>query len=305
MEDLKTDNRILFLWLNDKEFHSVNARKRGVKTANVYKNLPKYLRILRRLQIILGILSIYPWLENWKKELDKYDTVIIHASRITSPVVKFISDKYPKIRIIVWYWNPVSKCEKLEKYPENICDRWTFDERDAKSYSLKYNTQYYFNDVKLNNQSIDNDVYFIGGDKGRLSMLIDLEKKLNNKGIKTNFHITKTSNKIDNNPIFKERIDYSQNLNFISESKAIVDIVAKGQVGLTLRPLEAMFFNKKLITNDKSIINRDFYNKENIFILDYDNFDKIEYFINSPYIEIPSDILYRYDFNSWIRRFFL
>lgn len=48
-------------------------------------------------------------------------------------------------------------------------------------------------------------------------------------------------------------ISYQENLDNIRKSKCIVDVVQKGQIGLTLRPLESLFFKKKLLTNNKCI----------------------------------------------------
>ena len=301
---LVNNNRILFLWLNDKEFHSINAKRRGVETANAYKHISKFLKVFRRLYIMLGLFSISPWLGDWKKKIQEYNVIIVHSSLITSLIVRYISVKAPSVRIIVWYWNPVAKSEKLEKYPENICERWSFDEKDVQDYNLKYNTQYYFNDIKLDNNNILWDVYFVGGDKGRLAILLDLQKKLNEMGLVTNFHITKTSNNIVNDSIYKNRINYSQNIEFLSKSKAVLDIVSPGQTGLTLRPLEALFFNKKLITNDKTIIQRDFYDEKNIFVLGHDDFNNLNYFLNSPSKIISEEIKNKYDFDHWINRFF-
>ncbi len=42
----------------------------------------------------------------------------------------------------------------------------------------------------------------------------------------------------------------------------------KNQHGISLRPLEALFLNKKLITNNRTVLNMDFYEKEKcVFLL--------------------------------------
>ena len=121
--------------------------------------------------------------------------------------------------------------------------------------------------------------------------------------MKTDFHITKTSRKSDTNFLYKERINYIESLEKLSKSKSVLDIVADGQFGLTLRPLEALYFRKKLITNDKLIVERDFYRKENIFILGYDDIRDLKCFLNTPFEDINEEILEKYDFNRWISKF--
>lgn len=298
-------NKCLFLWLNDKEFHAVEAAKRGIEVAQVYKQLPTLIRAIRRIQIELNIPGIYSWIESWKKKIKHYETVIIHASKITPPVVKFIRRKNPDVRIIVWYWNPVDKCVSLDQFSDVDCEIWSFDEEDCARYGLKYNTQYYFNNVPLKTTQDKFDVFFVGGDKGRIKDLMDIKQKFDNLGISSYFHITPTGRKHEvYKAIYKERISYTKVLDYISESKAILDYVSEKQSGLTLRPLEALFFRKKLITNDKTIVNRDFYRRENIFVIGKDDIENLPQFLNTPYQVVEEEIVNKYDFDSWLDRFF-
>ena len=71
---------------------------------------------------------------------------------------------------------------------------------------------------------------------------------------------------------------------------------------MTLRPLEALQFKKKLVTDNKNIINYPFYRKENIFILGTDDIDQLYDFINSPYVDIGEDIIRYYHFENWLQR---
>lgn len=303
MESTNNKRRTLFLWLDDKQFHSVNAQRRGVDTARVYKNIPDILKIIRRIHIKINLFPISIWLESWKRNLHKYDTIIIHASILTSIVVKYLNKKDPNLRIIVWYWNPISKSEKLEKFSESLCEVWTFDIHDAKKYNLKYNSQYYFHDIILEKSKETEKILFVGGDKGRYDMLIELQNELSRFNILTDFHITQTSKSTNSNK-YKKRISYNSILKKIAESTAILDIVSEGQSGLTLRPLEALFFEKKLITNDKSMIEWDCYHPNNIFILGIDNLSNLHKFMGSDFYIFPDQKKMYYDFDMWLNRFF-
>jgi hypothetical protein len=103
---------------------------------------------------------------------------------------------------------------------------------------------------------------------------------------------------------YKERISYDEILTYISKSKTILDYVSEKQTGMTIRPLEALFFRKKLLTNDRSIVNRDFYKKENIFVIGIDDLKNLPYFLSYPYIELEKETRDYYDFNQWLERFF-
>lgn len=302
---MTNNEKVLFLWLSDKEFHAVNARKRGVSVEQVYKHHPLFLRAVRRLHIELKLPHIDSWIGPWKNNLTKYDLIIIHASTITPPVVKYIRKKEPNIRIIVWYWNPVDKSVRLDEFKGLGVEIWSFDEKDCKKYKLRNNTQYYFKDIVLPKKDDNLDIFFIGGNKGRIENLLNLKNKLDDMDISNYFHITQTGKKNQNyREFYSSRISYNEVLNYIASCKVIVDFVSDNQTGLTLRPLEALFFKKKLITNDKSIENRDFYNKNNIFILGKDDLSTLPNFVKSTYINLDTKIIEKYDFDKWLLRFY-
>lgn len=77
-----------------------------------------------------------------------------------------------------------------------------------------------------------------------------------------------------------------------------------GTNGFTLRVLESLFFEKKLITNNINIINCEFYNKNNIFIINKDNLDDLNDFLKSEYKKIDKKIINYFDYESWLNRFF-
>lgn len=301
-------DKLLFLWLDDQAFYPQQIRKRGIKVANVFKKHPKILRAVRRFQIDLKIPFIKPWLESWSDDLEKFETIIIHSSVITVPVVKYIREKNKNIRLIVWYWNPVSKSAPVGDYRKYGCEIWSFDEKDCDKYNLNYNTQYYFNDIYLDNsKNKDIEVLFVGGDKGRIENLAKIKNYLDRNHISNFFYITPTGNKRNKKylDLYKnKKIPYSDTLKYISKSKAILDYISKNQNGMTIRPLEALFFGKKLITNDINIEKKEFYNDNNIFIIKNNNLSDLKDFLKKQYTDIKKELIMYYDFDMWLKRFF-
>ena len=53
-----------------------------------------------------------------------------------------------------------------------------------------------------------------------------------------------------------------------------------------MRVMEAIFFKKKLITNNKEILNAEFYNVSNYFVLGYDNLSDLRKWLDIPYNNI-------------------
>lgn len=65
-----------------------------------------------------------------------------------------------------------------------------------------------------------------------------------------------------------------------------------------------MFYKKKLLTNYLDIKNYDFYNKDNIFIIENDDEKKIDIFLKQSYQEISSEIIEQYLVDGWLKNFF-
>jgi hypothetical protein len=53
---------------------------------------------------------------------------------------------------------------------------------------------------------------------------------------------------------------------------------------------ESIIFGVKLITDDKSLRDYDFYNEDNIYILSGDNLSGIPEFLSRPYAPLPESV---------------
>lgn len=304
----------------DDDFFARQIKKQGYDVFKIYKNINLPMKVLRRLHLYTDLQLYKYWFnEEWVKKIDQFDTILLHASIIKVPVVKFINSNFPQKRVILWYWNPVDKILPL-KYTENLnCELWSFDLYDCKKYGLNHNTQFYFDISKVKDSKRlkkEIDVLFVGKDKGRLKSLLKIKTRLEDLTLNVKFHIVDNSKVLNyisadlyNKINFRSQYNYSKPISyknvieFIFHSKAILDIVSEGQSGLTLRPLEALFAQKKLITNDSNIKTYDFYHPNNIFILKDDNFKDVNNFLSKDYVKINSEIINKYKFSNWIKRF--
>ena len=141
---------------------------------------------------------------------------------------------------------------------------------------------------------IEYDALFVGNDKGRLKDILQLEQDLKGQGLKTKFLIVGC-----NSPM----LEYADILDYISQSKAIVDFQGDWQHGITLRPLEALFYGKKLITNSEEVEKMDFYRPANVFCTYKDDINSINKFLDSPLDAISEEVVKKYDLIGWVERF--
>lgn len=247
-------------------------------------------RFLKKMKLPL----IYLYYGNWKKRLKEFDKVILFDTGFSNEIPKYIKKKNRNIKIIYWYWNSMK--EHNNKVIENkyIDEIWTYNRFDAQKYNLKYNPQFYLKKCELSNSKINSDVLFVGRDKGREKDINEIQEKLKSKNIITTFRVIKNE---------KDLISYTEYLNLLECSKCVLDYSFTLPCGLSLRPLEALFYEKKLITNNNDIKNYDFYDADNIFIIGEDNIENIQKFINKPYKKIDKEIVQYYSYDSWLNRF--
>lgn len=74
--------------------------------------------------------------------------------------------------------------------------------------------------------------------------------------------------------------------------------------GLTFRIFEAMGLSKKIITNNPDIINYDFYNPQNILIINNENPIIPNHFLETEYTPVPKEIYNKYTLESWVKTVF-
>jgi hypothetical protein len=80
----------------------------------------------------------------------------------------------------------------------------------------------------------------------------------------------------------------------------ILDVAKQGQTGLTFRPFEALGLNKKLITTNASIKDYDFYDPENIMIVEPGRICLEKEFFETPAKEVPEAIKSKYHVKQWL-----
>ena len=88
--------------------------------------------------------------------------------------------------------------------------------------------------------------------------------------------------------------------NIVDNTRIVLDIQHPKQTGLTMRTIEMIGMNKKLITTNESIKKYDFYNPGNVLVVDREKVVIPYDFLDSAYIPLPKEIYDKYSLKSWI-----
>jgi hypothetical protein len=267
----------------------------GLNADIIFKDVSKTFRLIRRVWMFVPLPFFNVWFGKWKDKLSDFDTVILHASELTENIPRYIHKVKPSVRIIYWYWNPVNKLSLPCNVRDSKVEFWSFDQKDCQKYGMRKNIQYYVEEP-IQNSRISYDVYFVGHNKGRKKEISDFFYRIKSLNISYKNDLIR-----NNDPI----IPYSEVCRRILKSRSILEINQQGQEGLTLRAMESLFFEKKLITNNKSIRCLPFYDPRNIFILGIDDFSGLRDFIKSDYNKRVSVYKSMYDIDAWFANFFV
>lgn len=211
--------------------------------------------------------------------------------------------KYTKKSI--GYFNDNSfRCPKIARVFKYFDEAYSFEKEDCEKFGLKFMPNWIYNSDTASNteNSFDFDVFNISSVDRRLPILTGVAKELKAKNINFKFLIfdKKHEPTTDNISYINQQIPLTEVNNYIHRSKVLLDINRIGQSGLTFRVFESLGLEKKLITTNPDIKNYDFYNPNNILIIDEKNPVIPKGFFENEYEKIPDSILNKYTIEGWI-----
>ena len=179
---------------------------------------------------------------------------------------------------------------------------------DAIKNGFKYGATFYNPQLAQNcfdkdsQTATDCDLLFVGTDKGRKNFLLNLKSQLEKYKIVCNFKIVDNFRSLFSRKYSRE-ISYKYLCRLNKRTSAILDVVQEGQTGLTIRIMEGLLFDKKIVTTNAAIrTDKDFKDNPNIYVIAKDNIKELYTFLKKPIAEYPNDLKAKYSFTSWLKR---
>lgn len=246
--------------------------------------------------------------EYYKKisQLDMLDYVlVIRPDAFPIPVIQELKKKTKKL--IAYQWDGIEKFPEVKKYFHLFDTFFCFDSADEKN-NIKPITNFYFDCIPpiykdFNAQKPE--LYFVGlyweNREKKIDRFISEVLKME---VELSIFIQYNDKSEIKNPkikYIKERITFLENLRNVEKADVLLDFVDPIHNGLSIRFFEAIYYKKKVITDNQTVKDYDFYHPDNIFVLD-ENFDQIDSFLNTPYRELPEEIVKKYGFTNWIKQ---
>jgi hypothetical protein len=254
----------------------------------------------------------------------KYDIVFLISGQSLSfseRMIQQIKDEQPQAEYILYQWDSLKNFPYIKKI-EPLFDRcYSFDRRDVQSDSSLhflplFYTRRYEEIGKLDKKVFKYDFCFVGTAHPKKYKFI----KMMSEQLKTIYpnqfiyyffpsRIVFFYRKIMNPELHKakyrefhfESLSGKQMDDTYSDSRCVLDSAQAGQLGLTIRVLEALGAKKKLITTNEDVVNYDFYRRENIYVYDGTQVNLNDPFFTQSYQDLDEDVYEKYSLRSWLK----
>ncbi len=242
---------------------------------------------------------------NQLKELPKQDKILmIKADHLLLQKIGEI--KNYTYEFIAFFSDSINKDPEIKKIHHLFDKIYSFEKNDASNYNFNFITNYIYKEQNKGFTKKEFSVFNVSAFDKRIKLIEKIALKLD--VIAPNYKIISvgkaTFNSSSNIAFTNDRIKLNDAEKYINNSIALLDINREGQQGLSFRVFESLGYKKKLITTNEDIINYDFYNKNNILVINKNDIKIPVDFFKTPYQNIPASIYNKYCLGQWVKTVF-
>ena len=252
-----------------------------------------------------------------------YDYIFFIKCESVSPThIEALKNIHPKAKFIVYHWDSYANNRNAKVVAPYFDRILSFDKNDSIKYNLQFLPLFYtpeYAQIAKMEVPMKYDMLFIGTvHSDRFHIIKRIEEIIDNRGGKSftwfyfpsnllyykMWFMDKSIRKVSQKIFHYQSIGRKALVDSFASARIIVDIQHPKQTGLTMRCIETLGAKKKLVTTNEHIKNYDFYNPNNILIIDRANPKISEDFLVKPYEDIPIEIYERYSLNGWLSQIF-
>lgn len=244
-------------------------------------------------------------------EIGFQDCILITRADLfnVSTIIKI--KKYAK-RILANFNDHAEKFPRIKKVYPYFDKVFSFEKKDVKSYGFTFITNFIYikeqPPIKILDRKAKYEVFSVSRIGKRVDVLEKIAKTLNHLKV-SNRIIVVGNNKFRKSRIYNlecstSYIPIEEVQKLIKSSNVMLDICRREQTGLSFRIFESMMYRKKLITNNADVLNYDFYNPNNILVVNEDASNITKEFFETEYQDIEEEIYNQYTLENWVKKVF-
>ena len=172
------------------------------------------------------------------------------------PLYAILRKNYPGCKLCLYLEDLIASrpdypCELFNLFDLIV----SYDKKEAQRINATYYHSF-LSGIKDIEAKYNSDFGFVGRSKDRDTLIFDIYDKLIKEGFKCDFVLTgvpRKNRKKTGITYLSHDLPYREYLSHIMGTKCIVEIMHHDAEGFTLRTWESLLYNKKLLSNNKSI----------------------------------------------------
>lgn len=245
-----------------------------------------------------------------------YDAVfVVNGQTLSGEILSELRRSFPQATFILYMWDSAENRRSVLGNLRFFDACFTFDPRSAKSHGLHFRPLFFSNGFESAREvDFDYDISFIGtAHTDRYSVVSTLDTALAGN-VRRFWYLYLQARWVFHayrlvNPCFRSArvgefrfvpLARAEVQRVFRRSKAILDIEHPQQCGLTIRTFEALGAEKKLVTTNGEIATYDFFDPDNVCILNRDQITIHAEFLEKPYRPIPAHLYRKYSLSGWM-----
>jgi len=301
------------------EFIAKEISKRGISVKHIdfYKLKYQYPTFLHKvLNFFTKTLFNYNFkrehlnnilLQQIKKQEKQDITLIIKGDNLSIATIKKI--KQNTNHLVTFLNDSMARYPRMKKVYPYFDKVYSFDPDDVVKNGFNFISNYIYFDIEKNTTSdIEHTVFNISSLDKRSKTMPNFAVYFKQKNIDYKLiAFSKDKNQeLENLNIECTTNTYSleETLELVRKSDILLDLQRPNQKGLSFRVLEGIGLNKKIITTNTDVKNYDFYNQNNIVIVDSNNIQIPDSFFKTPYKTLDPETVRKYHISSWVNEVF-
>lgn len=247
----------------------------------------------------------------------RYDLIlVVQGEGIFEPTLRMLRAAFPAARLVFYTWDSLTNKPRSKKQLRLYDECFSFDEVDAARWRIRFRPLFFTPGFERTVPAkLAYDISFVGtihsdryqiirrisrqlGDPSRAYWYLYLQAPWMYTARKV---FTQTVGDAPRSEFRFAPLARTEVQDIFLNSRAILDIEHPGQRGLTMRTLEALGSQTKLITTNATASAYDFYDRHNIAIIDRNRPRIPRNFLTTPFRPVPDAIHDRYRLATWVR----
>lgn len=255
-----------------------------------------------------------------KNKGKNYDYILIVKCDMTPVnILERFRTEYPNAKLCLNLWDSVENIPGVTKKFAYFDTLHSFDWNDCETYpALQFRPLFFadqFRKPLKQEESYQYDISFLGTvHSDRYSVIRQVKELADKNGLRCYWFLYLQSRFIyrfykatkrefrgvPESAFSFDKMSAADISDIVEQSRMILDIQHPKQTGLTMRTIEMVGMNKKIITTNASIKKYDFYNPNNVAVVDRKNVQIDMNFLKTPYEPLDEDIYEKYSLKNWI-----